>query len=114
MASITVRVNAREYRVSCDDGQEEHLRKLAGEVDQRVRTLAGAIAHAPESELLVITAVILADELHDMRQELGRLRGQITDTSHSFERSKFIEMEQTLSATINDIAERIERITGQI
>ena len=114
MASLKIKINGREYVVACDDGQEEHLKKLAREVDERLQTLASHTAPVAENQLLVLTSLILADELHDMRVEITKLRRQMENTSHSFERGKIIEMEKVLSKTINEIAGRIEKIAGQI
>lgn len=110
MARVTVFINGREYQVACDDGQEEHLRRLAQEVDERVRQLGYTMGQAGESLLLVLASLMMADELHDIRRELTALRREITHTSQSFEQSKLIEMESAISTTIEEIAARIEKI----
>lgn len=114
MASVKVSINSRDYVIACDNGQEEHLKKLARDVAERFDTLAAHSGQAAENHLLVLTTLILADELHDARVELAKLRRQMENTSHSFERGKIIEMEKVLSKTINEIAGRIEKIAGQI
>lgn len=114
MASVILQINGRDYRIACDDGQEERLRAIGAEIDSRVKNLGKAMGPSQESLLLVITCIMLADELQDTQLELAKLRSEMADSSHSFERNKMIEMEKMLSATIHDIAARIERITDSI
>ena len=63
---------------------------------------------------MVLTAITMADELSDVKQEATRLHEELASTSHSFERSKRIELERTLAGTINGIAERLERIADRL
>ena len=51
MAVVEVQINQRMYQVACDDGQEEHLIKLAGDIDQRVRDLSSSVT--PRCETIV-------------------------------------------------------------
>jgi cell division protein ZapA len=114
MAGVTVKIHGRDYRVACDDGQEDHVKKLARELDERVSGLAKQAGAVQETQLLVLTSLILTDELQDTRIELTKLRCQMENTSQSHERNKMVEMEKILSNTINEIAGRIEKIAGQI
>ncbi len=114
MASVTVNIHGRDYRVACDNGEEERVKKVARELDERVSHLARNTGLVPEAQLLVLTALILTDELQDTKSELTKLRRQMENTSQSYERNKMIEMEKILSTTINEIAGRIEKIAGQI
>lgn len=120
MSLATVTLLGRDYRLACDDGQEERLRELAYEVDDRMRRLRKQMGgtEAPnisqEMLLLVLTAITMADELSDVKQEATRLHEELASTSHSFERSKRIELERTLAGTINGIAERLERIADRL
>ena len=63
MAQLTIEVNGRSYAVGCEDGQEAHLRSLAASVDQQVRSLAGDVGPLGETRLLLMAALMLADEL---------------------------------------------------
>ena len=80
MAQITVTVHERPYQVMCEDGQEEHVRKLAAYIDQRVREIAGKsgvpgpAGQVTESRLLVMAALMVADELGDAYDDMEELR----------------------------------------
>ncbi|MBO9508431.1 cell division protein ZapA [Thalassospira sp. A3_1] len=70
MAQVSVRINGRSYDVACDDGQEERLINLAQYVDERVREIAGAVGQIGEQRLLVMTSLLIADELGDVHEKL--------------------------------------------
>ncbi len=82
MALVTVKINGTPHTVGCKDGQESHLEAMAAEVDRRLQALgaqAGAqgaqvVGTAAESRLLVLAALMLADELHDTVVELDQAR----------------------------------------
>ncbi len=72
MAQVSVRINGRSYDVACDDGQEERLTNLAQYVDERVREIAGSVGQIGEQRLLVMTSLLIADELSDMHEKQGK------------------------------------------
>lgn len=74
MAQVTVRINGRGYDVACDDGQEAHLISLAEYVDGKVSALAGAIGQIGDLRLLLMTCLLVTDELSEARQEAARNR----------------------------------------
>ena len=63
MAVVEVQINQRMYQVACDDGQEEHLMKLAGDIDQRVRDLSATMGQVGDARLILMAGLLLADEL---------------------------------------------------
>ncbi len=70
MAQISLTINDRNYDVTCDDGQEGHLRKLAEHLDERVRELAATIGQVGEGRLLVMASLVVADELFEAYKQL--------------------------------------------
>ena len=73
MGTITVRLGSITQTVSCADGQESHLAAMAGEVDRRMARLRelGGGAVGGDQQLVVLAALMLADEVHDLRAELS-------------------------------------------
>lgn len=114
MAELRLLIGGREYDLACDDGQEVHLRNLARSLDHRLRQLSEAVGKTSESQLLVLAALMLTDELQDTTDESTQLRSDIQNSSHSFERNKQIELENAIAQTINNIAERIETIATEL
>jgi cell division protein ZapA len=75
MAQVSVRINGRHYQVACEDGQEAHLQKLAAYIDDRVSELVRDVGQVGDARLLVMAALLIADELADAYDELEELRG---------------------------------------
>ena len=65
MAQVDVAINGRNYRVACDDGQEDHLRQLAEYVDRRIMELVESVGQIGEARLLVMASLLIADELSE-------------------------------------------------
>jgi cell division protein ZapA len=70
MAQVTVKVNGYAYTVGCEDGQEAHLQAMATQVDSRVESIKGLGGNSGEVRLLLLAALLMADEIHDLRAEL--------------------------------------------
>lgn len=74
MAQVTVKVNGYTYTVGCEDGQESHLQAMAAQVDSRVDSIKALGGSSGESRLLLLVALLMADEVHDLRAEVAALR----------------------------------------
>jgi cell division protein ZapA len=68
MAEVTIEVGGRRYDVTCRDGEEPQLRRLAMLVDQKAEQARAAVGNVNEPRLLLLAALLLADELNDLRQ----------------------------------------------
>jgi cell division protein ZapA len=68
MAEVTVRIAGYVYTVGCEDGQEGHLQAMAAEVDNRIASIKAVGGQSGEARLLLLAALLLADELHDMKE----------------------------------------------
>ena len=78
MAQMTVKINGYSYTVACEDGQETHLQDMARQVEARIESIKALGSPSGEGRLLVLAALLMADELHDTHIELRSLRGQAT------------------------------------
>ena len=76
MAQLTVKINGYPYTVACEDGQEAHLQDMARQVEARIESIKALGGPSGEGRLLVLAALLMADELHDTAIELRSLRGQ--------------------------------------
>jgi cell division protein ZapA len=68
MAQVTIRINGYAYTVGCEDGQEPHLEKMAADIEQRIDSIKALGGQSGEARLLMLAALLLADELHDTRK----------------------------------------------
>jgi cell division protein ZapA len=67
MAQVTIRINGYAYTVGCEDGQETHLERMAAEIEERIGSIKAIGGQSGEARLLMLAALLLADELHDIR-----------------------------------------------
>jgi cell division protein ZapA len=67
MAQVTIRINGYAYTVGCEDGQESHLEQMAADIEQRISSIKAIGGQSGEARLLMLAALLLADELHDIR-----------------------------------------------
>ena len=116
MAEITLKINNRGYGLFCDEGQEERLTELASYVDSRLKDIAAAGAASNEAHLLVLTSLVMADEVFDMREELSALKAQMQDSQNApAARSPRSEEEEVMIArAIEQLAGRVEHIASRI
>ena len=106
MAQVGVAINGRTYQIACDDGQEEHLKHLATYVDKRVAELIAAVGQVGDMRLLVMTALILADELSEMADDLQRLQTGNGAAPHA--------NDAALASTLDSLAEKLESIAERL
>jgi cell division protein ZapA len=82
MGQVSVPVNGRSYAITCDDGQETRIRRLAQYVDAKVAQFIGSIGQVGEARLLLLAALVIADELSDANDALERERNRAENTSN--------------------------------
>jgi len=102
---ITVSINGRKYDIACDDGQEAHLTRLSQYVDRRVNELVAAVGQVGDARLLVMTSLLLADELSEVYTELDALRGNQRAPSMNILGAADLEK---ITKRIENIAEKLE------
>lgn len=106
MAVVTLKVGGRDYQVACNDGEEERLRLLADEVDDRARTFLFQMKNNPSEAMgLLMAALTLADELLETKREMQKSAAPD---------QRVVEMEAAVALTLDEIATRIEKIADQI
>ncbi|MFC5345962.1 cell division protein ZapA [Brevundimonas staleyi] len=104
MATVTVEINGRPYAVGCADGQEERVRILAKQFDVHVRQVAGDVGHVGDIRLFLMAALVLADELHEVRMNAGP-----TPAAGSAPAS-----DAGVAEALNAVAARIEKIAQSL
>ena len=115
MAIVHIRINGREYDIACDDGQEDQLRFLADEVDERVRALAFGMGDNPGEVMpLLITALTMADELAENKKEIKNLASLVDEDKKVMQETRMVEIEAAMAVTLEEIAVRIEKIAQQV
>jgi cell division protein ZapA len=107
MAQVTIEVNGRPYAVGCEDGQEQHLRDLALIFDRQVRQVSQDMGQLGDTRLLLMGALLLADELADARTRLAAQQSEIARLQSTQSR---IETRAVLA--VENAAKRIEQLAA--
>jgi cell division protein ZapA len=71
MAQVTLRINGYAYTIGCRDGEEQHLVAMGQEVDSRIESVKSSAGQSGEARMLVMASLLMADELHELRQKQG-------------------------------------------
>ncbi len=108
MASVSVTINGRRYEIACDEGQEAQLSRLGRYVDDRVRQLTAAVGQLGDNRLLVMTSLLLADELSDKNDELEAYKVEHNASILERKDEKLAERLDRLASQILSIAESME------
>jgi cell division protein ZapA len=69
MAQVSLQINGYGYILGCADGEEDHLRTLAADLDRRIDEIKASTGPSGEARLLLMAALVLSDELHDLREQ---------------------------------------------
>jgi cell division protein ZapA len=113
VAQVNVTINGRNYRMACEDGQEEHLMRLASDVDARIENLRGNFGEVGDSRLTVMAALTVADELVEAGKKIRRLEEELAGMQDArvlaAERAQ--QTQAAIVAALNAASERIEGIT---
>jgi cell division protein ZapA len=112
MAHVTVTIDGRQYRMACEDGQEDHLTQLADAFNQRVEQLRGSFGQIGDHRLLVMAALMVSDELAEALNKVQQLEQDLTGAQETrvaaAGRSQLTQA--AVVAALNAAAERIERV----
>ncbi|MDC1151686.1 cell division protein ZapA [Pelagibacteraceae bacterium] len=88
MANVNVKFNNKDYLLSCDDGQEESLKKLTKFLDGKYSELKDKLGNIGENKLLLITTIQLIDEYFDLKQKITKQKDKLDVISNKFKEIK--------------------------
>jgi len=88
MANVSIKFNGKEFLLSCDDGQEEHLEDLLIQINQKFNELKNNLGNLGENKLLLITAIKVMDEYHETKKKVEQKKIELRDLSNKFRELK--------------------------
>ena len=88
MANVSIKFNNKEFLLSCEDGQEEHLEELLIHVNQKFNDLKNNLGNLGENKLLLTTAVKIMDEYFETKKKIDQKKNELKDLSNKFKELK--------------------------
>tara|TARA_A100000164_G_C21523085_1_gene592442 strand:- start:187 stop:633 length:447 start_codon:yes stop_codon:yes gene_type:complete len=88
MANVSIKFNGKEFLLSCEDGQEEHLEGLALYLNEKFSKLKNSLGNIGESKLLLITSISVLDEYYETKKKIDLQKGEINKITEKFKELK--------------------------
>jgi len=115
MAEVNITMNGRMYEISCDDGQEGRVVDLAAYIDQRLQQIARSGAAYNDAHLMVLTTLVLADELFEAREQLGQpAKGRKAAAEPAPVAEMDAEEEKAIVKLLDKLTKRIDGIAARV
>jgi len=109
MANVNIKFNNKDYLLSCDDGQEESLKKLTLFLDKKYNELKDKLGNIGENKLLLITTIQLIDEYFDLKERVSVQKKRLDELS-----KKFLEIKSLAISYKDKKDEEINNLNSEI
>ena len=118
MANVNIKFNGKDFLLSCDDGQEEHLEELLIHINQKFSDLKNDLGNIGENKLLLITSVQIMDEYFETKKKVEQKKTELKNLSNKFKelrslvydyKGKKEEEMKLLSQDYEDFKKEIEK-----
>ena len=93
MANVNIKFNGKDFLLSCDDGQEEHLEELLIHINEKFSDLKNSLGNIGENKLLLITSVQIMDEYFETKKKVEQKKTELKDLSNKFRELKSLVYE---------------------
>ena len=111
MANVNIRFNNKDYLLSCDEGQEESLKKLTSFLDKKYNELKDQLGNIGENKLLLITTIKLIDDYFNLKQKVTLQKNKLDDLSKNFleMKSLAVKYKEFKDVEINSLNSEIDK-----
>ena len=116
MANVSIKFNGKEFLLSCEDGQEEHLEELLIQINKKFNNLKNDLGNLGENKLLLITAVKVMDEYFETKKKVEQKKEEIKKLSNKFKELKSLiyEYRDKKENEINSLNENHIKLKNEI
>lgn len=114
MPTVSITINGRNYNISCDDGQERRVMELGHFIDKRLREIARGAGAVSEQHLFVLTSLLMADELHELREAAENQDERPAFVASAANDEQSAEREAHMADMISTLAKKIEAVSNQL
>jgi len=118
MANVNIKFNGKDYLLSCDDGQEDHLIELSEYLNKRFKELKSDLGSIGENKLLLLSSIKIVDEYYETKKKIEEKKKELSDLSNKFKelRSLVLGYKETkdeeltkLNSDLNNLKEMIDK-----
>ena len=111
MANVNIKFNNKDYLLSCDDGQEESLKKLTTVLDKKYNDLKEQLGNIGENKLLLITSIKILDDYFNLKQKVDLQKNKLGEISKKFleMKSLAVQYKESKDVEINNLNSEIDK-----
>ena len=116
MANINIKFNGKEFLLSCEDGQEDHLEELSQHLSEKFNTLKSKLGNLGENKLLLITSITLMDEYFETKKKIEEKKDEIEKLKTKFKELKSLvyNYKEQKDKEINILQKEQERFKSEL
>ena len=116
MANVNIKFNGKEFLLSCEDGQEEHLEELLIQINKKFNNLKNDLGNLGENKLLLITAVKVMDEYYETKKKVDKKKEEFKNLSDKFRELKSLiyEYREKKENEIKELKENHTKLKNEI
>ena len=116
MANVNIKFNNKEFLLSCEDGQEEHLEDLASNLNEKFDKLKSSLGNIGESKLLLITSITTMDEYFETKKKIDKKIQELNNLTEKFKELKSLvyEYKEKKENEINNLNDEQKKLKGQL
>ena len=116
MANVNIKFNNKEFLLSCEDGQEEHLEELSFHLNEKFNKLKSSLGNIGENKLLLITSISTMDEYFETKKKVDQSIGELKDLTEKFKELKSLiyEYKEKKDKEISNLNEEQKNLKNQL
>jgi cell division protein ZapA len=116
MPQVVVTIDGKTFRMACADGEEAHLESLAAEVDGRIGELRKSFGEIGDQRLVMMAAIMTADELSEQRRRIAALEGAIAEADAARDEAlrRLSDSDHRLVGHVEHMAEAVEKAAERL
>tara|TARA_B100000700_G_scaffold8775_1_gene9060 strand:- start:137 stop:583 length:447 start_codon:yes stop_codon:yes gene_type:complete len=116
MANVNIKFNNKEFLLSCEDGQEEHLEELSSHLNEKFDKLKSTLGNIGENKLLLITSITTMDEYFETKKKIDKKIEELKNLTEKFKELKSLvyEYKEKKENEINNLGEEQKKLKKQL
>ena len=116
MAQVTITIDNKQYRMACDEGQEEHLMEMGQKFDRYVAYLKGSFGEIGDQRLTVMAGIMIMDELNELQKRVRGMESEIATLRKTRDDAlvKADKNDAALTGALSTLAERMEGLAARL